>query len=110
MFIGWSYYGAKVTEYLLGVKIARIYRIIFVAIIIWGSVTESSLAWEISDTFNGLMMIPNLIGVITLSPLIIKLTRNYVDRRIRGKDVEPILSFNPDIQTDAVRAVKKGAY
>ena len=109
-FIGWSYYGAKVTEYLLGVKIARIYRIIFVAIIIWGSVTESSLAWEISDTFNGLMMIPNLIGVITLSPLIIKLTRNYVDRRIRGKDVEPILSFNPDIQTDAVRAVKKGAY
>lgn len=109
-FIGWSYYGAKVTEYLLGVKVARIYRVIFVAIIIWGSVTESSIAWEISDTFNGLMMIPNLIGVITLSPLIIKLTRNYTDRRIKGKDIEPLLSFDPDIQRDAEKAVKKGAY
>lgn len=71
---------------------------------------HSSLAWEISDTFNGLMMIPNLIGVIALSPLIIKLTRNYTDRRIKGKDIEPMLSFDPDIQRDAEKAVKKGAY
>ena len=109
-FIGWSYYGAKVTEYLLGVRVARFYRVLFVAIIIWGSVTESSLAWEISDTFNGLMMIPNLIGVIALSPLIIRLTRNYTDRRIKGKDIEPMLSYDPDIQRDANKAVQKGAY
>lgn len=109
-FIGWSYYGAKVTEYLLGVKSARVYRVIFVIIIIWGSVTESSLAWEISDTFNGLMMIPNLIGVLTLTPLTVKLTRNYIDRRIKGKDVEPMLSFDPDLQREAIKAVQKGAY
>ena len=69
---------------------------------------ESNLAWDISDTFNGLMMIPNLIGLIVHVPLLIKLTRNYVDRRIRGRDITPMLSFNPDIQKEAVAAVLKG--
>ncbi len=108
--MGWSYYGAKVTEYLLGVTWAKIYRVIFILLIIFGAIMESNLAWDISDTFNGLMMIPNLIGLIVQIPLIIKLTRNYVDRRIGGKDIEPILSFDKDIQTEAQRAVSKGAY
>ncbi|MBO4905110.1 MAG: alanine:cation symporter family protein, partial [Lachnospiraceae bacterium] len=104
----WSYYGAKVTEYMLGVFWGRIYRFVFIILIIVGSVMESSLAWDISDTFNGLMMIPNLIGIVVQTPLIIKLTRNYVDRRIKGKDIEPVLSYNRDIQADAARAVKNG--
>ena len=108
--IGWSFYGIKVTEYLLGVKSARVYRVVFVAIIICGAVMESNLTWDISDTFNGLMMIPNLIGVVTLSPLIIKLTRNYTDRRIKGRDIPPLLSFDQDIQNDAARAVEKGTF
>lgn len=106
--MGWSYYGAKVTEYMFGVTCAKIYRIIFVLIIVLGAVMESNLAWDISDTFNGLMMIPNLIGVISLTPLIVKLTRNYTDRRIKGKDVYPMLSYNNDIQNEAVKAVRKG--
>jgi len=106
--MGWSYYGAKVTEYLMGVTWAKIYRVVFVLLIMFGAVMESSLAWDISDTFNGLMMIPNLIGVLTQIPLIIKLTRNYVNRRIKGKDEKPMLSFNPDIQKDAEKAVMKG--
>lgn len=106
--MGWSYYGAKVTEYLFGVKVAKIYRLVFVVLIIFGAVMESNLAWDISDTFNGLMMIPNLIGLLVLSPLIIKLTRNYTERRIKGKDVEPLLSYDTDIQKDAVRVVQKG--
>ncbi len=69
---------------------------------------ESNLAWDISDTFNGLMMIPNLIGVIFQIPLIIRLTRNYIDRRLKGKVIEPLLSYDPDIQRDAARAVAKG--
>ena len=106
--MGWSYYGAKVTEYMFGVTCAKIYRIIFVLIIVLGAVMESNLAWDISDTFNGLMMIPNLIGVISLAPLVVKLTRNYADRRIKGKDVYPMLSYNNDIQNEAVKAVRKG--
>ncbi|MBO4889587.1 MAG: alanine:cation symporter family protein [Lachnospiraceae bacterium] len=106
--MGWSYYGAKVTEYLLGVTFARVYRIIFIGLIVLGAIMESSLAWDISDTFNGLMMIPNLIGIIVQIPLIILLTQNYVDRRIKGRDVEPILSYNRDIQADAEAAIAKG--
>jgi len=106
--LGWSYYGAKTTEYLLGVTFARIYRLVFIALIVFGAVMESNLAWDISDTFNGLMMIPNLIGVIVQIPLIIRLTRNYVDRRIRGKKLEPLLSFDSDIRQEAKAAVARG--
>lgn len=106
--MGWSYYGAKVTEYLFGVGWAKVYRAVFIILILFGATMESNLAWDISDTFNGLMMIPNLIGLIVQTPLIIKLTRNYIDRRIKGRDLEPVLSFDPDIQREAERAVSKG--
>ena len=106
--LGWSFYGAKVTEYLFGVNVARLYRIGFILLIVLGAVMESNLSWDISDTFNGLMMIPNLIGVITMTPLIIKLTQNYIDRKIKGKDIQPLLSFDPDIQIEAEKAVKRG--
>jgi AGCS family alanine or glycine:cation symporter len=104
----WSFYGAKVMEYLFGVIWARIYRLIFIILIIAGAVMESTLAWDISDTFNGLMMVPNLIGILVQAPLIIKITRNYVDRKIKGSDIAPILSYNRDIQAEAARAVKNG--
>ncbi|MCR4990141.1 MAG: sodium:alanine symporter family protein [Lachnospiraceae bacterium] len=107
--MGWSYYGSKVTEYLFGLTVAKIYRFVFLVLIIFGAVMESNLAWDMSDTFNGLMMIPNLIGLLVMTPLIIKLTRNYVERRIRGKDIEPMVSYNSDIQKEAIRAIKKGA-
>ncbi len=106
--MGWSYYGTKVTEYLFGVTWAKIYRAFFLVLIVFGAVMESNLAWDISDTFNGLMMIPNLIGLIGGTPLIIKLTRNYMDRKIYGKDVVPMLSFDPDIQNDARIDVMNG--
>ena len=66
----------------------------------------SSIAWDISDTFNGMMMIPNLIGVLAMSPLVTKITRNYADRRIRGKkDVAPILSYDPKINEENAKAL-----
>lgn len=107
--LGWSYYGAKATEYLFGVLSAKVYRVIFVLIIILGALMGSNLAWDISDTFNGLMMIPNLVGILVQIPLIIKLTRNYIDRRIKGKEVTPMLSYNADIQKEAISAIAKGA-
>lgn len=90
--LGWSHYGAKAWEYLFGAKTTIIFRIIHVCTVIFGAVLTSSLAWDISDTFNGLMMIPNLIGVVVLIPLVVKITKNYVDRKIKGKDIEPLLT------------------
>ena len=57
-----------------------------------------NLAWDLADTFNGLMMIPNLIGVIVLSGTVAKITKNYIDRHIRGLQVEPMYSAFPDVQ------------
>ena len=94
--LGWSHYGSKAWEYLFGAKTTFIFRIIHVCTIIFGAVLTSSLAWDISDTFNGLMMIPNLIGVLVLTPLVIKITKNYVDRNLKNKDVEPVLSYKDE--------------
>ena len=68
----------------------------------------SSLAWDISDTFNGLMMIPNLIGVLTLSPVVVVITRNYIARKIKGENIPPVLSNYEDIQEEMEKAVAEG--
>ena len=99
--LGWSQYGVKSVEYLLGEKAAKVYRVIFVLMVVSGAVMTSSLAWDISDTFNGLMMIPNLIGVLALSPLVAKITKNYVDRKLRCKKEKGIYSFDPALQAEA---------
>ena len=98
--LGWSQYGSKAVEYLFGTKGVKVYKVIFVAMIVSGAVMEGGLVWDLSDTFNGLMMIPNLIGVLALFPLVLKITKNYVDRKIHKKDVAPLLSNDPDIQAE----------
>ena len=105
--LGWSHYGTKAWEYLFGTKSTMFYKIVFVLMIMSGAVMTSSLAWDISDTFNGLMMIPNLIGVLSLSTLVMKITKNYVDRRIRKKEgIKPMLSFDNEIQLMQEAALK----
>ncbi len=96
--LGWSHYGSKAWEYLFGSKTTIIFRIIHVCTVIFGAVLSSSLAWDISDTFNGLMMIPNLIGVVALSPLVVKITKNYVNRKLKGKKEKAVLSYDEKIQ------------
>ena len=98
--LGWSHYGSKAWEYLFGVKYTVVFRIIHVVTIIFGAVLTSSLAWDISDTFNGLMMIPNLIGVLFMIPLVVKITKNFIDRKIKNKDVAPILSYDENLQKE----------
>ncbi len=98
--LGWSQYGSKAIEYLFGMKGVKVYKVIFVLMIVAGAVMEGGLAWDLSDTFNGLMMIPNLIGVIALFPLVLKITKNYVDRKINGKNVAPLLSYDAEIQKE----------
>ncbi len=105
--LGWSHYGCKAFEYLFGEKATKFYRVFFVLMIVSGSLMTSSIAWDISDTFNGMMMIPNLIGVVSLSPMVIKITQNYIDRKIKKKDVEPVLSYDANIQAETAKAIKE---
>ena len=104
--LGWSHYGSKACEFLFGEKVTRIYQVIFVLATFGGAVMGENLAWDIADTLNGMMMLPNLVGVLVLSPVVIQITRNYVDRRLRHKDVEPMLSNFEDIQREAAAAVR----
>ena len=96
--LGWSHYGATACRFLLGDKAVIPYRILFCVIVLAGSVMKAQLAWDISDTFNGLIMLPNLIGVLVLSPMVARCTKNYVDRILHHKDVTPMLSAFDDIQ------------
>ena len=98
--LGWSQYGSKAVEYLFGATGVKIYKVIFVLMIVSGAVMQSSLAWDISDTFNGLMMVPNLIAVVALFPLVAKITQNYVNRKIKGQNEAPLLSYDATIQAE----------
>ncbi|MBQ2696802.1 MAG: alanine:cation symporter family protein [Clostridia bacterium] len=98
--LGWDHYGSKAWEYLFGEKTKTLYKVIHLATIMCGALLTSSLAWDISDTFNALMMVPNLIGVIALSGVVVKITRNYVDRKFKGKELQPMISAFPDVQKE----------
>ena len=73
------------------------YRVLFVALMPLGAVMRLDLAWTLSDTFNGLMMLPNLIGVIALSGTVVKITQNYLARKLYGSPAPPLLSAGETI-------------
>ena len=101
--LGWSHYGSTAFEYLFGHKATLGYKVVFVAFIVVGATMSLQLAWDLSDTFNGLMAIPNLIGVLSLSGVVMKITKNYVDRHLRGLDVTPMYSAFPDVEAQQLK-------
>ncbi len=96
--LGWSIYGTRAVQYLFkdSPLAVRIYKIIFTLVIIVGAVSSVQLVWDLSDTFNGLMALPNLIGILLLSPVVIKITKNYTDRHFHGHDITPLHSHHQD--------------
>ncbi|WP_050606864.1 alanine/glycine:cation symporter family protein [Clostridium niameyense] len=80
--LGWNYYGERCTEYLFGVKGIKPYRIIFITIIAAGAIPslKLDLIWIIADIVNGLMAIPNLIGLIGLRKVIISETKKFFNK------------------------------
>ena len=79
--LGWSYYGERCMEYLFGAKSIIIYRIVYLPLIVVGAVGGLRVVWDLADTLNGLMALPNLVGLLILSPVIVKSTKEYF-----GKD------------------------
>jgi AGCS family alanine or glycine:cation symporter len=75
--IGWCYYGEKCFEYMFGPKTIVPYRILFTALIMVGAMVSVPLVWALGTLLNGLMAIPNLIGLLFLSGLVARLTRDY---------------------------------
>ncbi len=79
--LGWSYYGQSCWGYLTNnnAKVLFVYKIIFVAVCVVGAVGSGTLMWDISDTLNGLMALPNLIALLALSGVATKMTKDYFD-------------------------------
>lgn len=91
--LGWSFYGTKAWEYIFGTKSIIVYKIIFIAIIVAGSTLQVDLVIDLSDTFNGLMAIPNLIGILSLTGTVLAITKNYKRRTFKGCNDKPMLSY-----------------
>ncbi|MDD5240869.1 MAG: sodium:alanine symporter family protein [Sulfuricella sp.] len=78
--IGWNYYGEKAIEYLFGSRSIRIYRIVFIATVVVGAMMNLEFVWNFSDLMNGMMAIPNLIGLLLLSKVIKSETDRYFSK------------------------------
>jgi AGCS family alanine or glycine:cation symporter len=75
--LGWCYYGEKSIEYLFGERSVKPYRTVFVILILVGAISKLDFVWSLSDTFNGLMAVPNLIALLILSPVVVSETKDY---------------------------------
>ncbi len=75
--LSWSLYGTRCCEFLLGSTAARVYQVIFVCVILVGATLKLGLVWNIADTLNGFMAVPNLVALLGLSPVVIKLTKEH---------------------------------
>ena len=79
--LSWSLYGTRCCEYLLGMKATKVYQVIFICFVVIGATLEMNLVWNIADTLNGLMAIPNLIALLGLSGVTIKLTKDFFAKK-----------------------------
>jgi AGCS family alanine or glycine:cation symporter len=79
--LGWSYYGEKSLEYLVGSKFVRPYRYAFCLGVFVGAFTKLDLVWAVADVFNGLMAVPNLIALLALSGVVVAETNRHYRKR-----------------------------
>ena len=75
--LGWSYFGEKCWEYMVGTKSILPFRILWVVAVPFGAIAQLDFAWLVADTLNGLMAIPNLLSLLLLSPIVVKLTKDH---------------------------------
>mgnify|MGYP004652912171 FL=1 len=77
--IGWYFFGEQNVKYLFGEKAVKVYAVLVVGFILLGSVLKVDLVWDLADCFNGLMVIPNLLGILALSGIVGTLFKEYND-------------------------------
>jgi len=75
--LGWSLYGSRCVQYLFGTKSIRVFQLLFIVVIVVGCVSPLSVVWDVADTFNGLMAIPNFVALFALSGVVAAETKKY---------------------------------
>lgn len=88
--IAWYFFGESNVKYLFGQKAVTPYRILVMIFVFLGSCMQVDLVWQLADTFNGLMVLPNLIGLLALSPIVFKRYNEYQSGKFEGvmKDLD----------------------
>ena len=86
--LGWSYYGERCAQFLLGPSVVIPFRVLWVIGIFLGTQMSLGLVWKMSDALNGMMAIPNLIALLLLSPVVFKLTKQYYQQPSTDKTVD----------------------
>jgi AGCS family alanine or glycine:cation symporter len=84
--LGWSYYGERCAEYLLGPKIIIPFRMLWILVVGIGALSELDAIWLIADILNGLMAVPNLIALLLLSGVVARLTKEYFDDQAQNNN------------------------
>lgn len=104
--LSWSFYGEKGIEYLFGKKAILPYKICYVLLVMLGATQGIDLIWNLSDMFNVLMAVPNLLAIILLSPKIKEIVDNYSKRR-KGINVDPMLSYHFDENEALIKELRE---
>ena len=84
--LGWAYYGEKCAEYLFGIRVLLPYRVLWIVAVFLGTVAKMPMVWDLADVLNGLMAVPNLIGLLALSGVIVKETEDF--KTLRRKELK----------------------
>lgn len=100
--LGWSYYGERCAEFLFGVRVITPYRLLWIGAIPLGAMGKLTVIWALADVMNGLMAIPNLLALGLLSPVLFKLTREYVKPAESDSQTE-LFDTQPELLTERVR-------
>ncbi|MCI8648770.1 MAG: sodium:alanine symporter family protein [Anaerotruncus sp.] len=79
--VGWYFFGEQNVKYLFGKGAVKIYAVLVVIFVVIGSTLKVQLVWDLSDMFNGLMVIPNLLGVLALSGVVVSLNQEYEQKK-----------------------------
>lgn len=79
--LGWSYYGERCAEFIFGLRVITPYRILWVVAILAGALVKLDFVWLLADVMNGFMAVPNLIALVLLSPVIFKITKEYLSKK-----------------------------
>ncbi len=86
--LGWSYYGERCWQFLFKEKSLVIYRVIWILAALTFANVKVDFVWNLSDTLNGLMAVPNLIGLLLLAPMVFKVTREYFNWNVESRTTE----------------------
>ncbi len=87
--LSWALYGSRCCEFLLGTRAVRPYQAVYVLAVVLGAVMELELAWDLADTLNGLMILPNLVALFALSGVVVRETTAYFRERKETKSKRP---------------------